>query len=237
MNRLHRTFLLAGLLLAAAAIAGVAQPRLAHSADATPAKTITVTGSGSAVGVPDTASWQFSVDSRGATATAALSANADAENAVVAALKAAGVDAADLQTTDVSLSPQTTQDGTKIIGYAASSSISVEIPIARSGPVVDAAVKAGADGVSGPSLTVSDTDALYDAALKKALANARDKATTIAGAAGLTLGSVQTVVEGSAPGPVVYGAATDKAAGSTQITVEPGTQETDATVTVTYSAS
>jgi len=236
MNRLQRTFLLAGLLLAAAAIAGVAQPRLASGADATAPKTVTVTGSGSAVGVPDTASWQFTVDSRGATATAALSANADAEQAVVAALKAAGVAAADLQTTDVSLSPQTTQDGTKIVGYAASSSVSVEIAIDRSGAVVDAAVKAGADGVSGPSLTVADTDALYDAALKKALANARDKATTIAGAAGLTLGPVQTVVEGSAPGPVVWGAAAI-AHDSTQITVEPGTQETDATVTVTYSAS
>jgi uncharacterized protein YggE len=44
------------------------------------------------------------------------------------------------------------------------------------------------------------------------------------------------VVEGSAPGPVVWGASkTADASGS--ITVEPGTQETDATVTVTYSAS
>ncbi|HTO26593.1 MAG TPA: SIMPL domain-containing protein, partial [Gaiellaceae bacterium] len=112
----------------------------------------------------------------------------------------------------------------------------VEVPIDRSGAVVDAAVKAGADGVSGPSLTVSAEDALYDAALKKALANARDKAATIAGAAGMTLGPVQTVVEGSAPGPVAWGAAAITH-DSTQITVEPGTQETDATVTVTYSAS
>jgi uncharacterized protein YggE len=236
MNRFRRTFLVAGLLLVAAAIAGVAQPRLAHSADTSPARTITVTGSGSVVAVPDRASFQFTVDTRGTTATAALSANADAEQAVVAALKAAGVASADLQTTDVSLSPQTTQDGTKIVGYAASSSVSVTIPIDRAGAVVDAAVKAGADGVSGPSLSLSDQDALYNDALKKAVANAQTKAAAIADAAGLHLGSVQTVVEGSAPGPVVYGAA--KAAdASGSISVEPGTQETDATVTVTYSAS
>ena len=236
MNRFRRTFLVAGLLLVAAAIAGVAQPRLAHSADTTPCRTITVTGSGSVVAVPDRASFQFTVDTRGATATAALAANADTEQAVVAALKNAGVAAADLQTTDVSLSPQTTQDGTKIIGYAASSSVSVTIPIDRAGAVVDAAVKAGADSVSGPSLSLSDQDALYNDALKKAVANAQTKAAAIADAAGLNLGSVQTVVEGSAPGPVVWGASkTADASGS--ISVEPGTQETDATVTVTYSAS
>jgi hypothetical protein len=236
MNRFRRTFLVAGLLLVAAAIAGVAQPRLAQSADTTPGRTITVTGSGAVIAVPDRASFQFTVDTRGSTASAALSANADAEQAVVAALKSAGVAAADLQTTDVSLSPQTTQDGTKIIGYAASSSVSVTIPIDRAGAVVDAAVKAGADGVSGPGLSLSDQDALYKDALKKAVANAQTKASAIADAAGLHLGSVQTVVEGSAPGPVVWGAS--KAADApTTITVEPGTQETDATVTVTYSAS
>ena len=110
------------------------------------------------------------------------------------------------------------------------------IPIDRAGAVVDAAVKAGADGVSGPSLSLSDQDALYNDALKKAVANAQTKAAALADAAGLHLGSAQTVVEGSAPGPVVWGAS--KAADApTTITVEPGTQETDATVTVTYSAS
>src|SRR5512135_1563266 len=114
---LRRTLPVAALVLAAAALAGVAQPRLGHSATPAPvasARTITVTGSGSVTAVPDRASWSFSVDTRGATATAALSSNADAEQAIVAALKSAGVAAADLQTTQVSLNPQTSQDGTKI---------------------------------------------------------------------------------------------------------------------------
>ena len=238
MNRFHRTFLLAGLLLAAAAIAGVAQPRLGHSATtpATADRTITVTGSGSVTAVPDRASFSFSVDTRGATASAALSSNADEAQAVVNALKSAGVAAADLQTTSVSLDPQTSQDGTKIIGYAASSSVSVTVPIGKAGPIVDTAVKAGATGVSGPSLDVSDQDAFYAAALKNAVANAKAKATTLADAAGLQLGAVQTVVEGSSQSPVVFHAAAPADA-SGSVPIEPGSQEIDATVTVTYSAS
>ena len=236
---LRRTLLVAALVLAAAAVAGVAQPRPGHSATPAPvasARTITVTGNGSVTAVPDRASWSFSVDTRGATATAALSGNADAEQAVVAALKNAGVAAADLQTTEVSLNPQTSQDGTKILGYDASSSVSVTAAIDRSGPLVDAAVKAGATGVSGPSLALSDQDALYATALKNAIANADAKAKTIADAAGLQLGAVQTVVEGSAPAPIVYGAVAHAPDASGSISVEPGTQEVDATVTVTYAA-
>jgi hypothetical protein len=235
---LRRTFLVAALVLAAAAVAGVAQPRLGHSATPAPAsvRTITVTGNGSVTAVPDRASWSFSVDTRGATATAALSSNADAEQAIVAALKNAGVAAADLQTTEVSLNPQTSQDGTKILGYDASSSVSVTAPIDRSGPLVDAAVKAGATGVSGPSLALSDQDALYATALKSAIANADAKAKTIADAAGLQLSAVQTVAEGSAPTPIVYGAVAKAPDASGSVSVEPGTQEVDATVTVTYAA-
>jgi hypothetical protein len=235
---LRRTLLVAALVLAAAAVAGIAQPRLGHSAttpiQAASGRTITVTGNGAATAVPDRASWSFSVDTRGATASAALSSNADAANAIVAALKSAGVTAADLQTTEVSLDPQTSQDGTRIIGYAASSSVSVTASIGSSGALVDAAVKAGATGVSGPSLAVSDQDALYADALKSAIANAGAKAKTIADATGVQLGDVQTVVEGSSSTPVVWGAVDKAAPAAGSVSVEPGTQEVDATVTVTY---
>ena len=80
-------------------------------------------------------------------------------------------------------------------------------PIGRSGPLVDAAVSAGATGVSGPSLALSDQDALYAVALKNAVANAQAKAKAIADATGLQLGAVQTVVEGSSSTPIVYSAA------------------------------
>jgi uncharacterized protein YggE len=100
--------------------------------------------------------------------------------------------------------------------------------------LVDAAVDAGANSVSGPGLDSSDRDALYRDALKQAFADAKAKAETLAEAAGVQLGPVQTVAEGAAPGPVVYAS---RAAVDTAVPVEPGTQEIDATVTVTYAAN
>jgi uncharacterized protein YggE len=235
MTRLRTTLLLAGVLLAASALAGVAQPRLGRAADTPAARTITVTGNGSVTTVPDRATFSFTTESRASTATAALARNADAADAVAQAVKGQGVPAADIQTSQVSLSPQTTQDGTTVIGYVASSSVTVVSAIGKAGAIVDAAVRAGADGVSGPGLSRSDQDALYRGALADAVADAKDKASALAKAAGLTLGGAQSVQEGSAPTPVVWAAA--KAADSAGVPIEPGTQEITATVTVTYTAT
>ena len=226
------------MLLVAAAIAGVAQPRLGNAA-ATPAtttttRTITVTGDGTVTTVPDQAGFDFTVDTKASTAKAALAQNADAANAVAAAIKAAGIDAGHIQTSQVSLSPQTNDAGTQILGYSASTTVSVTSTIAKAGSLVDAAVAAGADGVSGPNLSLSDQDAQYRAALKLAVADAHAKAQSLADAGGLTLGDVQSIAEGSSPGPVVWAQKAAPAAGDVQI--EPGTQSIDATVTVTYEA-
>jgi uncharacterized protein len=233
MMRLRYALLIAAVLLAASAIAGVAQPQLGRSAGM-PAKTITVSGHGTVTTVPDRASFYFTVDTRAQTAAGALARNADAAAAVVTALKNAGVTAADIQTSQVYLSPQTSQNGTSIIGYAASTSIVVDTTIAKAGSIVDAAVGAGADGVSGPSLSRSDEDALYRDALKNAVSDAGDKAKAIASAAGLTLGGAQTVVEGGGaiPVPLAAGAKADSS-----VSIEPGTQTIDASVTVTFAAS
>ena len=73
MNRLRTILLLAGVLLVAAAIAGVAQPRLGRSATPSTGTTITVTGNGTVDATPDQASFNFGVTTNGATAAEALS--------------------------------------------------------------------------------------------------------------------------------------------------------------------
>ena len=234
MMRFRWILLLAGVLLLASAVAGVAQPRFGHAAAATTTKTITVTGNGSVTTVPDRAEFDFSVETRASTAKAALAQNSAAAAAVVAAVKDAGVAEADIQTSQISLSPQTDQAGTQIVGYAASTSISVKTAIAKAGSIVDAAVGAGADGVSGPSLSISDQDAQYRDALKEAVAAAHAKAQVLADAGGLTLGGAQTIVEGAAQFPVPLAQKADFSAG---VAIQPGTQTVDATVTVTYDAS
>jgi hypothetical protein len=235
MIRLRWLLPLAALLLAASAIAGVAQPHLGRAADTTPARAITVTGNGKVTVVPDQASFGFSADTRADTAKTALARNADLAATVVAALKAAGVASADIQTQQVMLSPQTNDDGTQVVGYTASTTVSVDTTIAKAGAIVDAAVGAGATGVSGPSLSRSDQDAQYRDALKQAVADAKQKAEALASAGGLTLGGVRAMVEGSGVTPIPFAAA--KAADAASVPIEPGTQEIDATVTVTYDAS
>ena len=234
MMRFRWILFLAGLLLVASAIAGVAQPRFGHSATIAPAgKTITVTGDGSVTTVPDRATFNFSIETRAKTATAALTQNSNDAAAVIAALKAAGVSSANLQTSQVSLMPQSSQDGTTIVGYVASNGVTVRTPLANAGKMVDAAVGAGANGVSGPSLDVSDQDALYRDALHKAVDDAKLKAQSLADAAGLSLGGAVTITEGgsSAPMPVA-----DKMS-AVGTPIEAGTQEIQASVTVTYAAS
>jgi uncharacterized protein len=197
---------------------------------------ITVTGSGSAKTVPDVSDWSFGVQSDADTAAAALRDASQAANRIVAALRHAGIAKADLRTEQVSLYPRMTNDGTAVIGYSASSSVQATVRhIAKAGSIVDAAVRAGANQVSGPALSVSDSSAQYRAAADAALEDARSRAEAIAAKAGVTLGGPVAIVEsggGGSPVPTY-----DRAALSADVQIEPGTQEISATLTVTYAIS
>lgn len=230
-----RILIAAALVLAAAALAGVGQPEQARGQEAGSVRSITSSGVGSVTTVPDRAHFSFGVQAQSRTASQALEA-ADAQlRRVVAALREAGVAQADIQTEQISLSPRTSEDGEAIVGYNAVSSVSVRVRnLDRAGPVVDAAVGAGANQVYGPSLTRSDQSALYRNALKSAYADARAKAEALADAAGVTLGAMTTTVEGggSVPMPLAAGRAEDAKAA-----IEPGTQEIQASVSVTFAVS
>src|SRR5215470_10050457 len=117
MNRLGKILLLAGGLLVAAAIAGVAQPHLGRTASPAVGTTITVTGNGTVDATPDRASFDFGVQTQASTAAQALSRNASEARAIIDALKRAGVASSAIQTTEVSLWPQTSSSGSRIIGY------------------------------------------------------------------------------------------------------------------------
>jgi uncharacterized protein len=235
MNRLRTILLIAGVLLVAAAIAGVAQPHPGRSATSTAGSTITVTGNGTVDSTPDRASFDFGVTTNGATAAQALSRNSAEARSIIDALKRAGIAPADIQTTQVSLWPQTSSNGMKITGYQASNSVNVSAALARSGQLVDAAVGAGANNVDGPTLDTADRTSLYNQALDRALSDAKQKAQAIASAAGLTLGTALKVREGGTATPIVYGEAL---AAPTKVAppIEGGTQKIQASVTVTYSA-
>jgi hypothetical protein len=215
---------IAGIALAAALVLVAA-----GSTDSPPSGGITVNGTGAATTTPDRAAFSFGVTTQAATATAALARNADAIAKVIAALRSRGIPEADIQTQAVSLAPRTSDMG-DIVGYTASNAVSAQSSVAKAGETIDAAVAAGATDISGPAFTTSDEASLYRQALKAAVADAKAKAQALAAAAGVSLGGVTAIVEGSS-GPIPF---VDKAAAPTATPVQPGTQRITASVTVTF---
>jgi uncharacterized protein YggE len=230
--KLARIGIVAALGLAAVAFAGVFQPSGAHGqAPDDSAGGLTVVGTGSANVTPDRASFTFGTVSQARTAAAALAASSQAVDRVVAALRNAGVARADIQTSEVSLSPRMNDTADTIVGYTATNSVTANIRrLADAGGVIDAAVGAGANQVYGPNLLASDQDGAYRNALRAAVAAARTKAETLANASGVTLGRITAVTEGSS-GPQPMPATGDR---SSAPAIEPGTQQIEATVSVTF---
>jgi hypothetical protein len=226
-----RLLLAVPALLAVVALAGaVGPPDAARAEEPGPTvDTVTVSGVGSVMVAPDEAELSFGVETRGPTAKAALAANGAAMRKVIAALRDAG--ARDLATQYVSVWPVSRDDG-RIEGYSASNSVSATIEVERAGDLIDAAADAGANQVSGPGMSRSDSERIYRQALSDAIADARARAEVLAKAAGRSLGDITSISEGGAP-PVPYAerAALDSAA-STPIV--PGRQETSAVISVTF---
>ena len=226
---MSRMLLVLPSLVAVAALAGVVGPPDFAGAEAAAPDTVVVSGVGSVKTVPDRAELSFGVDSRGETAKASLAANGDAMRRVIAALRAAG--ARELQTEYVDVWP-ISENGGAITGYSASNSVSASIGVEHAGDLIDAGTAAGANDISGPGLSQSDSDRLYREALAAAVADARDRAEALAKAAGRSLGAIETISEGGAE-PVPY-AQRATAAGDAATPVVPGQQETSATVSVTF---
>ena len=153
---------------------------------------------------------------------------------VLAALKSAGVDKSDIKTQDISVSPSYSGEG-QIDGYTAGNSVSVKIhDLSKAGKVLDAASNAGANEVYGPSLSRSDQDELQAKALRDAVGDARKKAEALSDAAGVELGPVTAITEGFSGGPEPYFAADARLMAEKAVPIEPGTQDVQATVTVTF---
>ena len=229
---------ISALVLSASAIAGVGAPRLIQADTGDPkAGTLSVVGTGSITTTPDSARLSAGVTTQGSTASEAMDANGKAMAKVINALKDAGIASKDLQTEFVSVNPRYDDGGQAITGYNASNSVAAVVRgLSDVGDVIDAAVAAGANNVSGPSLAREEQDELYRDALEKAVANAREKAQALASAAGVTLGAIKSLDENvQSGGPVVYEAYAAKLDSATPI--EPGTTETTASVRVVFAIS
>jgi len=227
---MKRLLLLAAAGLAVVSLAGaVGLPDFADAQDAVGEDTVTASGVGTATAVPNEAQMSFGVESRAATAKAAVAANADAMRKVINALRQAR--AREIATQWVSVYPVSRDDG-GVDGYTASNSVSAVSDVGEAASLIDAAVEAGANSISGPGLSSSNSEELYRQALAKAVSEARERAQVLAKAAGRSLGEITSIVEGSAAMPLPYA---ERAALDASVPIVPGEQETTATVSVTFS--
>jgi len=227
---MKRLLLLAAAALAVVSLAGaVGLPDFADAQDAVGEDTVTASGVGTATAVPNEAQMSFGVESRAATAKAAVAANADAMRKVINALRQTR--AREIATQWVSVYPVSRDDG-GVDGYTASNSVSAMSDVGDAASLIDAAVEAGANSISGPGLSSSNSEELYRQALAKAVSEARERAQVLAKAAGRSLGEITSIVEGSAATPLPYA---ERAALDASVPIVPGEQETTATVSVTFS--
>ena len=222
--------LICAFVIAAAALA----PFSAQAAERID-KLVTVTGEGTASAAPDNAVIRLGVSSQGKTARAASDANAKEMTVVLAAIKDSGVADRDIQTTSLSLQPQYEQNKTgapRLIGFQANNQVTVKIrDIGALPTVLDRAIAAGANEMSGIEFVVSEQTKLLDKARTAAIADARRKAELYANAAGMKVGRVMSISEeGAAPQPRPYQAMRAGAAAP----IAPGEQMLRAVVTVSY---
>lgn len=217
------------LLLATVAPSALAQPAPTTASSIFQATTLNLSSYGEVRAAPDMALINLGVTSEAPTAAGAMSANASRMNAVLVALKKAGIAAKDIQTSGLNLNPQYVYEQNqppKLTGYQASSQVTVTVhDLARLGAAVDATVNAGANQVNGVSFGLDDPTTAENAARLEAVKSLQAKAALYAGATGYRLQRLVSLSEGGGyspppPMPMASFAKRDMAAAGTS--VSPG---------------
>jgi uncharacterized protein len=169
---------------------------------------ISVTGEATVSVPPDLAEVEAGVTSDAKTAREASETNNATMGKLLLALKAAGIDARDIQTSRLSLQPQNAPNragSDAITGYRASNRVTVRLrDVSKVAGTIDMLVGAGANDIGGINFMVSQASKLLDDARAQAVADARRKAEIYAKAAGVTLGAPLSISEEGAPGPMPF---------------------------------
>jgi len=191
---------LAIALLSTTAVFAAPAAALAEGDPAFAATTLSLSAYGEARADPDMATITLGVETQGPTAADAMQANAAQMTRVVAALKKAGLEPRDLQTSNLSLNPQYVYEQNqppKLTGYQASNQVTVTVrDLARLGPVVDAVVAAGATNVSNISFGLANPVSAENTARIAAVKALQDKASLYANATGYRINRLVNLSEG-----------------------------------------
>ena len=244
--------ILLGVFLAVQAIAATMELRYIGTG-ITPTNTIVVSGHGEAFKAPDIATFTFSVVSDKPTVAAAQQDAATKINAVTNYLVQAGVSANDIQTSDYSIQPQYSyeQGGVcpalanipcppskqVLTGYEVRQTTTVKVrDISKAGDLLSGVGQQGASEVSSLTMTFNDPNEVQDMARSNAIANAKQKATSLAQQLGVSLVRVVSFNEnlnGGNPLPIMEGVRTMAASASAPV-ISPGQTTVTDDVSITY---
>lgn len=207
----------------------------------TPARTITVTGEGTAEAVPDLLTLTLAVEVRRDAAEAAYDDAGAIAVAVTDALRGHDVAALDLRTSGLNLRAELVwaeNQGQKVTGYVASTTL-----VARVGPpsaapaAISAAVAAGGDSlrINGIEQGFTDTPAVAARAQEAAWREAEATAARFAALAGGHLGKVISIDQRPEHGPPVpMMAGMERASASEDLPIEAGSVAVSASVVVQW---
>jgi uncharacterized protein YggE len=202
--------------------------------------TITVTGSGTVQGTPDTINFQIGVSTVNPSASAALTENDNKVRALEAALLKNGVTKKEMQTSGLNIYDNTNNQGT-VTGFTVEDTLSVTMhKVKLAGAAIDAAAQAVGNGVQldGVSFTITNDSSLLRAARTRAMHNARLAAGQLAKAGDTHVTAIVKITDnenqssGTYYPPVSYGASL-----KASVPIETGTQPINVQVTVVYSLS
>lgn len=165
---------------------------------------LTVSGEARIAAVPDMAIITLGADGRGPTAIDAMNVTSGAVEAILARLKGLGVEARDIQTSQLRVSEQTRWDNQRnediFLGYYATNTVRVRVrDLDGIGPLLSAVLNDGANKLQNLSFAVQEPREIEDEARRRAVADAKAKAELYASAAGVTLGSVVDLRDSAEP--------------------------------------
>jgi len=232
--------LVVAVMLSAAALASPAAAQQSTINQTIAGTRLDVNATGEVTRVPDVAIISAGVVSRSTTATGALQDTANRMSRVLAALKRAGIEDRDIQTSNVSLNPEyryVENQPPQLVGYTASNTVTVRFrDVRNSGKILDALVAQGSNQINGPTLSVDKPESALDEARNKAIAIGRARAELYARSLGLRVVRVVSVNESGGsypvPPPMPMYARADMAQAKTSI--EPGEQKLQVNLAMTF---
>ena len=202
-----------------------------------------ISATGEVTRVPDLAIISAGVQTLKPTATAAIEENATKMERVRAALKRAGIEEKDIQTSSINLNPEYQYDQNRpprLTGYRASNTVNIKFrDLKRTGSILDALVAEGSNQINGPSLTIDKPESALDEARTKAIANGRARADLYARSLGMRVVRLISVSEAGSynvPPPMPYAgdAGAVMAQRSAKAEIDPGTQQLQVNVSMSF---